>query len=79
MKRMIVMSSNSPIGFNPSPDHRFDEESPYQSYMGYGRSKMRMEQALPSRTQKLGWPEIVTALPGSMALASRRGKRCSSR
>ncbi|MHC1950826.1 NAD-dependent epimerase/dehydratase family protein, partial [Bradyrhizobium sp. UFLA06-06] len=38
--RAIVMSSNSPIGCNPHLDHRFTEESPYNPYMGYGRSKM---------------------------------------
>lgn len=42
--RAVVVSSNSPFGFNPERDHRFDESSPYRPYMGYGRSKMRMEQ-----------------------------------
>ncbi|MBB4200768.1 hypothetical protein CCR94_17530 [Rhodoblastus sphagnicola] len=46
VRRAVVMSSNSPIGCNPRPDHRFDEESPYNPYMGYGRSKMLMEKAL---------------------------------
>lgn len=44
VERAVVVSSNSPIGTNPSPDHRFDESSPYNPYMGYGRSKMLMEQ-----------------------------------
>lgn len=42
-KRAVIVSSNSPIGCNPSPDHRFTEESPYNPYQGYGRSKMEME------------------------------------
>jgi len=42
----VVMSSNSPCGNNPHMDHRFDEYSPYQPYMGYGRSKMKMEMAV---------------------------------
>lgn len=46
VRRAVVMSSNSPIGCNPHPDHRFTEESPYNPYMGYGRSKMLMEKAL---------------------------------
>lgn len=46
VRRCIVMSSNSPCGVNPHPDHRFDESSPYRPYMGYGRSKMRMELAV---------------------------------
>lgn len=41
--RVVVMSSNSPIGVNPRRDHLFDESSPYHPYMNYGRSKMLME------------------------------------
>ena len=43
LKRAVVVSSNSPCGCNPHPDHRFDENSPYHPYMNYGRSKMEME------------------------------------
>jgi len=43
VKRAVVVSSNSPCGCNPHPDHLFDEESPYRPYMNYGRSKMMME------------------------------------
>lgn len=43
VRRAVVMSSNSPLGCNPHPDHLFDEDSPYHPYMGYGRSKMEME------------------------------------
>ncbi|AMA61574.1 hypothetical protein BCCGELA001_29810 [Bradyrhizobium sp. CCGE-LA001] len=46
VRRAIVISSNSPVGCNPHPDHRFTEKSPYNPYMGYGRSKMLMEKAL---------------------------------
>nr|WP_167533392.1 NAD(P)-dependent oxidoreductase [Bradyrhizobium cajani] len=55
VRRAVVMSSNSPIGCNPHPDHRFTEESPYHPYMGYGRSKMLMEKALRA--------EIATGSP----------------
>lgn len=44
VRRVVVMSSNSPCGCNPFPDHLFDESSPYRPYMHYGRSKMWMEQ-----------------------------------
>src|SRR5690606_34272639 len=40
IKRVTLMSSNSPIGCNPDPSQLFDEDSPYHPYMGYGRSKM---------------------------------------
>ena len=43
VRRVIVLSSNSPAGNNPSRAHRFDEQSPYHPYMAYGRSKMQME------------------------------------
>lgn len=41
--RTVVMSSNSPCGCNRIRGELFDEESPYNPYMHYGRSKMQME------------------------------------
>ena len=46
VKRFVHVSSNSPIGTNPRPDHVFDENAPYHPYMHYGRSKMLAEQAV---------------------------------
>ena len=46
VKRAVVMSSNSPIGTNPYPEHVFDEKSEYNPYMGYGKSKMLLEKSL---------------------------------
>lgn len=46
VKRVVAVSSNSPVGCNPTSDHVFDENSPYNPYMGYGRSKMEMEQVV---------------------------------
>ncbi|WP_439406476.1 NAD-dependent epimerase/dehydratase family protein [Bradyrhizobium sp. DASA03076] len=59
VRRAIVMSSNSPMGFNPHPDHRFTEKSHYNPYMGYGRSKMLMEKALRAEIAVGGPTEIV--------------------
>ncbi|MFC1481843.1 NAD-dependent epimerase/dehydratase family protein [Candidatus Neomarinimicrobiota bacterium] len=42
-RRAVIMSSNSPCGCNPRRDHLFDESSPYNPYMNYGKSKMQME------------------------------------
>lgn len=42
-KRAVLISSNSPCGGNPTPDHRFTPSSPYVPYMGYGQSKMQGE------------------------------------
>lgn len=58
VKRAVVVSSNSPCGCNPHPDHLFDEQSPYHPYMHYGRSKMQMELAINER-QKAGRIETV--------------------
>jgi nucleoside-diphosphate-sugar epimerase len=52
-KRAVVVSSNSPCGCNPHPDHLFDENSPYHPYLNYGRSKMRMELAVRERQPRL--------------------------
>jgi nucleoside-diphosphate-sugar epimerase len=53
IKRAVVMSSNSPCGCNPHPDHLFDELSPYHPYLNYGRSKMEMELAVKQRGDKI--------------------------
>lgn len=53
VKRAVVVSSNSPCGCNPHPDHLFDELSPYHPYMNYGRSKMQMELAVKERSAKI--------------------------
>lgn len=42
-RRIIMLSSNSVCGCNANPADRFTEASPYQPYLGYGRSKMQME------------------------------------
>jgi nucleoside-diphosphate-sugar epimerase len=42
--RFVHVSSNSPFGVNPGPDDAFTEDSPYNPYMGYGRSKQEAEQ-----------------------------------
>lgn len=44
LARVVYLSSNSPLGLNPFPEHRFDEASPYRPYLGYGRSKQRAEE-----------------------------------
>jgi nucleoside-diphosphate-sugar epimerase len=62
VKRAVVVSSNSPCGCNPHPDHLFDELSPYHPYMNYGRSKMQMELAVRDRQQR-GLIETVILRP----------------
>jgi nucleoside-diphosphate-sugar epimerase len=42
--RFLHVSSNSPFGANAAPTDRFDEDSPYNPYLGYGRSKLEAEE-----------------------------------
>ena len=44
--KAVVISSNSPIGVSRDPSVVFDETTPFNPYMNYGRSKMMMEQRL---------------------------------
>jgi nucleoside-diphosphate-sugar epimerase len=62
VKRAVIVSSNSPCGCNPHPDHLFDENFPYRPYMNYGRSKMQMELAV-KKLQAQGRLEAVIIRP----------------
>jgi nucleoside-diphosphate-sugar epimerase len=46
INKIIVISSNSPIGCNPNNKHLFTEKSIYNPYMNYGKSKEMMEKFL---------------------------------
>ena len=59
----MVVSSNSPCGCNPHPDHLFDELSPYRPYLNYGRSKMRMELALREFHQRGALQTVIIRAP----------------
>jgi nucleoside-diphosphate-sugar epimerase len=59
VRRAIVMSSNSPIGVSRNPFEVFDEESPYNPYMAYGRSKQAMEEWLRTGANYRHLPEIT--------------------
>jgi nucleoside-diphosphate-sugar epimerase len=62
-RRAIVVSSNSPCGCNPHPDHLFDELSPYHPCLNYGRSKMQMELAVQERRQGGDLETVVARAP----------------
>lgn len=62
VRRLVHVSSNSPIGVNPSPEHVFDESAPYRPYMGYGESKMIAEE-LVTRASERGAIETVIIRP----------------
>jgi len=63
LRRAVVISSNSPCGCNPHPDHLFDEESPYNPYMKYGHSKMLMELAVKHRIDEKGLDAVILRPP----------------
>lgn len=60
--RVVHISSNSPFGANPTPDHRFDETSAMHPYLGYGRSKADGE-ALVATAYERGDLETVVLRP----------------
>ena len=60
--RVLHVSSNSPFGANPTPEHRFTEHSPYHPYLAYGRSKHEAEQ-LVLRSHERGDVEAVILRP----------------
>lgn len=43
LSKVVYISSNSPLGCNKDGKSPFDENSPYNPYMNYGRSKMLAE------------------------------------
>jgi nucleoside-diphosphate-sugar epimerase len=63
VRRAVVVSSNSPCGTNPHPDHLFDEDSPYHPYLNYGRSKMLMEMAVQEARQSGHLQAVIVRAP----------------
>ncbi len=62
VRRVVAVSSNSPFGSNANGGHLFDEHSPYNPYMGYGRSKRQME-TIVRQAQASGRIETVIIRP----------------
>jgi nucleoside-diphosphate-sugar epimerase/choline dehydrogenase-like flavoprotein len=63
IRRCVAVSSNSPLGLNPSPSHRFDEESSLHPYLGYGRSKARMEALVAEAHERHGLETVIIRPP----------------
>ena len=60
--RVVHVSSNSPFGANPGPDHRFTHESEPNPYLAYGASKLEAER-LVRRAHERGDLETVILRP----------------
>ncbi len=46
VRRVVALSSNSPVGVSRDHAALFDEETPVRPYLAYGRSKLGMERAV---------------------------------
>ena len=62
-KRVVVLSSNSVMGASNNPETTFDESSPYNPYMNYGRSKMLMEQRATELASTLDIDLVIIRAP----------------
>lgn len=62
-RRFVHVSSNSPFGANPTREHRFTEDSPYEPYLAYGRSKMEAEQLVLRSHARDDLPAVVVRPP----------------
>jgi len=62
VKKFVHVSSNSPIGCNKKRNALFTEDSPYNPYLNYGRSKKLAEQYV-NKMFKLGRIDITIVRP----------------
>lgn len=62
-KRMVIMSSNSPIGVTKNREQLFNESSPYNPYMNYGKSKMEMEKIVRAYQQDKKIETVIVRAP----------------
>ena len=60
VRRAVVMSSNSPCGCNPHPDHRFDETSPYRPRTPYNASKAAADHFVRAYHETFGLPVTIS-------------------
>jgi nucleoside-diphosphate-sugar epimerase len=61
--RFVHVSSNSPFGVNPTPDDVFTEDSPYNPYLGYGRSKYEAEQIVQKANDRGDVATVIVRAP----------------
>jgi nucleoside-diphosphate-sugar epimerase len=61
--RCVHVSSNSPFGANPTPSHRFTDDSPFNPYMGYGRSKLEAEELVRRSQQRGDLATVIVRAP----------------
>jgi len=61
--RFVHVSSNSPFGANPTPSDRFTEDSPFNPYLGYGKSKLEAEELVRRSHERGDVPAVIVRAP----------------
>jgi nucleoside-diphosphate-sugar epimerase len=62
-QRFVYVSSNSPFGFSRSNDTVFDEDTPYDPHLGYGRSKMEAEKLVATAAARGALDTVIVRAP----------------
>jgi nucleoside-diphosphate-sugar epimerase len=62
-RRVVYVSSNSPFGFSRSDDTVFDEDTPYDPHLGYGRSKMEAERLVAASAARGEVDTVIVRAP----------------
>ncbi len=63
VRRVVAVSSNSPVGASRDPDVVFDEESPLDPFLGYGRSKAALETLVREARARGDFETVVVRAP----------------
>jgi nucleoside-diphosphate-sugar epimerase len=61
--RFVHVSSNSPFGTNPTPEHVFTEDSPFDPYLAYGQSKLEAEDLVRRAHERGEVPTVIVRAP----------------
>jgi nucleoside-diphosphate-sugar epimerase len=61
--RFVHVSSNSPFGVNATPYDAFTEDSPYNPWLGYGRSKYEAEQIVQKANDRGDLATVMVRAP----------------
>ena len=77
-RRLVFVSSNSPIGVGATPTEVFDEASPYRPYMTYGRSKQLAEQLVNDAHRGGGIETVIVRPPWFYGPGQPQGRPGSS-
>ncbi len=61
--RFVHVSSNSPFGANARPTDRFTEDSPFNPYLGYGKSKLEAEMLVRQSHDRQDVSAVIVRAP----------------